>query len=205
MSILGKLGKILLGVGAGVAAPLTGGSSLLALPTILGGAVGGLTGGVSKSPVTGALGALGEGSAIQGLMGNSTPNYGPSLSQLGAGNGSTTAGGLDFKKLLALVGIQGGLGFASGLFSHPNVPTGFSGQASNGVHLDPREILGNSLSNLYSSAGALQDKMSQPVNLKNSYAQPVQGLSGVDPAYRDRSLLQTPGFDFSKLPKGVNR
>lgn len=46
MGFWSTLGKIGLGIGAGVAAPLTGGASLTALPTILGGA-------------TGAMGALG--------------------------------------------------------------------------------------------------------------------------------------------------
>lgn len=46
MGFWSNLGRVALGVGAGIAAPLTGGASLTALPTILGGA-------------TGALGALG--------------------------------------------------------------------------------------------------------------------------------------------------
>ena len=98
--------------------------------------------------------------------------------------------------------LSSGLGLMGGLIGGPDQQERrpFNGMSSNGQRLSPSELLGNSLSMLYSTAGMMQDQYSKPINLRTAYAQPVPGLSGVDPAYTDRSLLRRPGLNFEGGP-----
>jgi hypothetical protein len=43
------------------------------------------------------------------------------------------------------------------------------------------------------------EQAGKPIRLTSSYAQPVPGTTGVDPAYEDRSLLEVPGLDLPEL------
>lgn len=69
MGFWSTLGRIGAGIGAGVAAPLTGGASLMALPTILGGAAGALgsIGNVASGAAQGSANQRGSDAQLQAL------------------------------------------------------------------------------------------------------------------------------------------
>lgn len=72
-----------------------------------------------------------------------------------------------------------------------------------GTAVDPERLLSEGMGATRSLFSALSNKANAPRRLDSAYAQPVPGLSGTDPAYKDRSLLdlQPLNLGFS-LPPG---
>lgn len=94
----------------------------------------------------------------------------------------------------SLIGA-GGAGLAAGLSdSGIQEKRPFTGAA------DPQNILSQLMGRSNTMFSGLAKNLAEPVTLRTSYAQPVPGLSGVDPAFLDQGLLSLPGLDLGFNP-----
>lgn len=202
-SVWGKIGKV-----AAFAAPFIPIPGMAALSPLLQAGIRGGIGAASGAVAGGKKGALigagvGAGGSLlrTGLGSRGAPVGAPPTTGGPAAPPAPASSGLDFKKLAGLMGIQGGMNIAGSLIGGGDEgPHSFWGEkASNGMSVDPRDIMGAGMAALGQQLNARLQQQQQGVNLSNSYAQPVPGLSGRDPAYDDRSLLQYPGTKL-KMP-----
>lgn len=108
----------------------------------------------------------------------------------------------------AIPAIIAAMQFLGGLFGSDQERLSFANQQFGGENLDPKAQLAQLLTQIRQYGNQAVDYASQPVRLRSSFVQqppvftggglpmPI-GLTGVDPALADPTLLEVPGFDFS--------
>lgn len=188
-----------LGMGSAIGFPLYGAGALAAGALGGGGGAAATTAGISGPGSTAGIPAGMFGGAGAGAAGG-----GGIAGTVGKVAGALT-GGTDMKKLLTMLGVQGGFDLLGGLFGQGG-PNGFDDpQARLDSQFDAIKKLTDGVTKKmaggYDLSPSAIPQTAKPISIPNVPFQ-IGGGMGMDPAIRDPKLMQRPGLDVQGLLGG---
>lgn len=138
-------------------------------------------------PTAGMLPAGGAGLGSGGSMAMATA---AAPAAAAGGSGVAATGGMSFGRLAGLGALGTGFDLLGSLLGggEGTERRSFAGRrAANGQDIDPGNVYGEGMAGMRQLMPVLQNRVSNPKpRLRDVYAQPVAGLSGVDPGYQRR-------------------